>query len=66
MDFWPWKTDQDIYLQWDGGEDKDDADQAWAEARGGSERQPGTLPSQGGESQAGAGKHEAETQVRYH
>ena len=49
MDLLPWKTDQDIYLQWDGGEDKDDADQAWAEAGGGSERQPGTQSRQGGE-----------------
>ena len=53
-------------LQWDGWEDKADAEQAGAEAGGRSERQPGTQPSQGGESQAGAGKHEAETQVRYH
>ena len=51
-------------LQWDGGEDKADADQAGAEAGGGTERQSGTQPSQGGETSNGAGKHEAETQVR--
>ena len=51
-------------MQWDGGEDQDDADQAGAEAGGGSERQPGAEQRQGGETQGGAGEHEAETQVR--
>ena len=50
-------------MQWDGGEDQDDADQAGAEAGGGSERQPGAEQRQGGETQGGAGEHEAETQV---